>query len=197
MPQEIGPSSYLCDCGRRMDFFESTIREMKQDSLRRRSLLADGFGSEEHRIVFDGGVMVGIICPMSRQGTKKAGSTTGSRERTRVKRPGRRTGTKGPTKAELDRLVAEATVDCHDEEERACGFHAILESELELSFNTTILGVPVRVEGLELTPRGEIVARCVGQAKRQRIRLVDVPLPDPPPRGARWIAALRHWLHED
>jgi hypothetical protein len=41
-----------------------------------------------------------------------------------------------------------------------------------------------------------IVAVCRAGKHQQRIRLVDLPLPKPGPKGGKWIAAYRHWLHE-
>lgn len=31
------------------------------------------------------------------------------------------------------------------------------------------------------------------EGDRQTIHLLDLPLPEPPPEGAKWIAAYRHW----
>ena len=38
-----------------------------------------------------------------------------------------------------------------------------------------------------------IVAICVHGKHRQAIPILDLPLPDPPPQGAEWIAAYRRW----
>jgi hypothetical protein len=51
-----------------------------------------------------------------------------------------------PGKAELNEMVAEAIVDAHDEEEQVAGFFSILEEELAVPFETTVLGVAVTVE---------------------------------------------------
>jgi hypothetical protein len=40
---------------------------------------------------------------------------------------------------------------------------------------------------------GRIVADCVRGKHRQAIGILDLPLPEPPPQGAGWIAAYRHW----
>ena len=62
MPKEIFPSSYLCDCGHRSDFFENTIREAKAKSHKHRVRLGDS-EPDEHTIVFYKGEMIDIICP--------------------------------------------------------------------------------------------------------------------------------------
>lgn len=97
------------------------------------------------------------------------------------------------SKAELDRLADEATVDCHDESEQVCGLYTMIENNLAVPFETEVLGTAVVVERVELTERGEIVAVCRRGRRRQRISLLDLPLPSPPPAGAEWIAAYRHW----
>ena len=59
---------------------------------------------------------------------------------------------------------------------------------------TTVLGVAVTVERVDLTQREEIVALCRRAGVRQTVPLLDLPLPSPPPAGAQWIEAYRHWL---
>ena len=38
------------------------------------------------------------------------------------------------------------------------------------------------------------MAMCTRAGIRQRIRVLDLPQPKPPPVGAQWIEAYRHWL---
>jgi hypothetical protein len=94
---------------------------------------------------------------------------------------------------ELDALIAEATVDCYDEDEQVLGLYSVMVDELAVPFQTTVLGVAVTVEDLDLTGRGHIVARCSRGAIRQAILVLDLPLPTPPPPGAQWIEAYRRW----
>jgi len=42
----------------------------------------------------------------------------------------------------------------------------------------------------------DIVAVCRRGGERQAVRLLDLPLPSPPPAGSEWIAAYRHWSGE-
>ena len=95
--------------------------------------------------------------------------------------------------AALDRLVEEATVDCYDESEQATGLYTMIEENLAVPFETQVFGTAVVVEGIDITDRGGIVAVCRRGRERQRIGLLDLPLPSPPPAGAQWIAAYRHW----
>lgn len=100
---------------------------------------------------------------------------------------------RGLGKPELDALVEEATVDCYNEEEQLAGLFTMIEENLKLPFETTVLGLTVRVEEVDLTDRGEIVAICVRDRYRQSVPILDVTLPSPPPKGWEWIAAYRHW----
>ena len=93
----------------------------------------------------------------------------------------------------LDALVEEATVDYYDETEQAVGLVTMIEDHLELPFQTRVLGLEVAVVAVEQDDDGSAVAVCRRGRETQRISLLDLPLPSPPPKGAEWIAAYRHW----
>jgi hypothetical protein len=69
----------------------------------------------------------------------------------------------------------------------------MMEEHLALPFSAKILGVDVVVEKVDMTRSGQIVAICRRDKVRQRIGILDLPLPTPAPGGAEWIAAYRHW----
>jgi len=98
------------------------------------------------------------------------------------------------SKARLDELVEEAIVDCYNASEQVTGLYTMIEDNLAFPFATTVLGVPVTVERVQLTLRDEIVAVCRRAGIRQTVPLLDLPLPSPRPAGSEWIAAYRHWL---
>ncbi len=94
-----------------------------------------------------------------------------------------------PGKAELDALIEEAIVDAYSESEQRTGFYTMIEGDLGLPVETEVLGVRVTVERVDLADADEIVAvRCRG-SKRQKIPILDLPLPKPAPVGAEWIEA--------
>jgi hypothetical protein len=95
--------------------------------------------------------------------------------------------------AQLDALVEEATVDSSGEDEQVMGLYAMIADNLATPFLTAVLGVEVTVEDIDLTDRNSIVAHCSRGAFRQAIDVLDLPLPTPPPHGAEWIEAYRHW----
>ncbi|WP_326637566.1 calcium-binding protein [Streptosporangium sp. NBC_01755] len=98
------------------------------------------------------------------------------------------------SEAELDALVEEATVDAYDDDEQLSGFHVMLDEHLATPFQTMVLGVEVTVKKIDLYAGSGIVAVCVRGSYRQAIGILDLPLPDPPPRGSEWIEAYRHWV---
>lgn len=93
------------------------------------------------------------------------------------------------TPRQLDKLIEQATVDCYDEEEQASGFFTMIEENLALPFATRMLGIEVSVVAVEMDDDGCLKAVGEHGGKRQRIGLIDLPLPSPPPAGAEWIAA--------
>jgi hypothetical protein len=93
--------------------------------------------------------------------------------------------------AHLDKLIEEATVNCYNESEEIGGIFTMMEENLEVPFKTTILGLDVTVEGIDL--KETIVAVCRRGRARQRVPILDLPLPEPRPRGAEWIDAYRRW----
>jgi hypothetical protein len=95
--------------------------------------------------------------------------------------------------AKLDEMIEEATVDAYGESEQTVGFLTLLEDRLKLPFKTTVLGVEVTVERLDVTDDEQIVAVCSRGKSRQPVAILDLTLPDPPPEGAEWIEAFRRW----
>lgn len=96
------------------------------------------------------------------------------------------------SRSQLDALLEEATVDCYNDDEQLTGLFTMIEDNLALPFTTQVLGVEVTVRKVDLTG-DRILAICHRGRERQSIDILDLPLPDPPPSGAEWIAAYRHW----
>jgi len=85
-------------------------------------------------------------------------------------------------------------MDAYDESEQTVGFLTLIEDNLKLPFKTEVLGMEVQVEQIDMTDDDQLVAVCSRGNSRQRIPVLDLPLPDPPPEGAEWIEAFRRWL---
>jgi len=97
------------------------------------------------------------------------------------------------SKARLEELVEESTVDAYGECEQATGLFTMIEAHLALPFTTEVLGVEVTVVKVDLNDRDDVVAICKRGKERQSLSILDLPLPNPPPEGWEWIEAYRHW----
>jgi hypothetical protein len=51
----------------------------------------------------------------------------------------------------LRALIEEATVDAYNESEQAVGFYTMIEDNLELPFQTEVLGMEATVEAVDMT----------------------------------------------
>ncbi|HEX3905190.1 MAG TPA: calcium-binding protein [Polyangia bacterium] len=112
------------------------------------------------------------------------------------KAPTKKAGHRKPprlSKARLDEMIEEATVDAYGESEQATGWFTMFEEHLELPFETQVLGAIVTVTRIDLRGDDQINAICTRGRDRQPISLVDLPLPSPRPDGSEWIEAYRHW----
>jgi hypothetical protein len=98
-----------------------------------------------------------------------------------------------PSPRRLDALIEEATVDAYGESEQATAFLTALEEHLAPPFGATVLGEAVVVEKIDLSGADELIAICRRRGKRQKIRLLDLELPVPQPKGAEWVAAYHRW----
>ncbi|PSK66610.1 hypothetical protein B0E53_01410 [Micromonospora sp. MH33] len=94
--------------------------------------------------------------------------------------------------AALEAMIEEATADTDGHEDERAGLSAMIEEHLAVPFTTTVLCVEVTVRQVELTA-DSIAAVCARGRHRQRVGLLDLPLPTPAPDGAGWIDAYRHW----
>ena len=97
------------------------------------------------------------------------------------------------SKARLAEMIEEATVDAYGESEQTTGWFTMIDQNLAVPFETTVLGVPVTVERIDLNASEQIVAVCRRGRDRQALPILDLPIPSPPPEGTEWIEAYREW----
>jgi hypothetical protein len=62
-------------------------------------------------------------------------------------------------------------------------FFTMIEEHLALPFAVKVLGVDAKVEKVDMTPDGQIVAICRRGKTRQKIPILNLPLPTPAPAG--------------
>ena len=90
-------------------------------------------------------------------------------------------------------MIEEATVDAYGESEQTTGWFTMIDDNLAIPFEVTVLGAPVVVERVDLTANDQIVAICVRGPHRQVIAIVDLPRPASLPHGWQWVEAYQLW----
>lgn len=107
--------------------------------------------------------------------------------------PARHKPERGPSRARLEQMIEDATVDCYNESEECTGIFEMIHEHLDIPFVTTVLGVAVTVTAVDITDDDQIVAICRRGRNVLRVALLELPMPDPRPGGAEWVDAYRHW----
>ncbi len=99
----------------------------------------------------------------------------------------------------LDTLLAEATVDCYDNEEEFMGVLCALEGNLNFPLQAKALGEPVEVIGLDDERSGlrrGILARVRKGGREYSVALAELEFADLDPVSAEWLDAYRYWSGE-
>lgn len=95
---------------------------------------------------------------------------------------------------ELDTLIDEITVDCHDEDEQLTGFEAAFDEDANFPCPGTIAGEEVEVLHVgQSNGRRELIATCKRAGRRYDIALLDIDI-HADPATSRLLAAYRRWL---
>lgn len=98
-----------------------------------------------------------------------------------------------PSRTDIKSLIEEATVDAYGDAEQRTGFYTMLEEHLDMPFDVAILGDRTTVARIDMAADEQIVAICKRGRFKHAIRVLDLPLPSPPPACAEWIEAYRRW----
>ena len=94
---------------------------------------------------------------------------------------------------QLDQLIDEITVDCHDGVEQLMGFESAFDEEANFPCPVTVVGAPVKILHIGRGGcRRELIATCERAGKRYEIALLDVDIHDDP-NIARLLAGYRRW----
>ncbi len=94
---------------------------------------------------------------------------------------------------QLDDLIAEITVDCHDDDEALMGFEIAFEEQVRFPVSGTVVGDDVQVISVGRGDgRRELVATCERAGRRYHVALLDVDLRDAD--ATRLVAAYHRWL---
>jgi hypothetical protein len=97
------------------------------------------------------------------------------------------------SKAKLTEMIQQATADAYGESEQVTGWFTMIEENLAVPFKTTVVGVQVIVQRIDLDRSDQIIAVCRSGCARQSLSILDLRLPTSLPDGAEWIEAYRRW----
>jgi hypothetical protein len=84
-------------------------------------------------------------------------------------------------------------LDCYNQSEQATVLYTMIEENLQVPFETEVLGVPITVTGFDITEDDQNLAICKRGTLRHKLPILELPLPTPRPAGSEWIEAYRHW----
>jgi hypothetical protein len=105
----------------------------------------------------------------------------------------------GQDLADLDRLIAEITVDAHGDDEQLSAFHQAFKDGVVLPCDAFVIGEPVSVVAFDYdgNQRRGLTARCRREDGSEHVVAAsEVALP-PRLSGTRLLAAYRKWLGLD
>lgn len=99
-----------------------------------------------------------------------------------------------PTRHELDSLIDEITVDCHDEDEQLQGFENAFDEDATFPCPATVIGEPVQILHVgHANGRRELIATCQRHGRRYELALLDIDI-NGDPATSRLLAAYRRWV---
>jgi hypothetical protein len=95
---------------------------------------------------------------------------------------------------ELDSMIDEITVDCHDEYEQLTAFETAFDEDAGFPCPGTIIGENVEVLSVTANDnRRELIAACQRGGHRYEVALLDITI-DADSTTSRLLAAYRRWV---
>ena len=94
---------------------------------------------------------------------------------------------------ELDELIADITIDAHDEDEALMGFENAFDETGCLPCPATAIGEHIEILSVSTTNgRHELIATCQHAGRRHQIALLDTHI-NPHQPASTLLAAYRRW----
>ncbi|MCA1697820.1 MAG: hypothetical protein LC790_02515 [Actinobacteria bacterium] len=95
---------------------------------------------------------------------------------------------------ELDRLIAEITIDAYDEDEALQAFENAFDEDAHFPLPATVIGEQIDVLSIgQANGRRELIATCTRDGHRYDIALIDIAI-HADPNVSRLLAAYHRWL---
>lgn len=101
------------------------------------------------------------------------------------------------SRARMEELIEEGTIDCYDDGEAIAGMEASVQDGVVCPFGAKVSGETIKVLRLESAKRGVgIDAVYQHKRKRCRVNLASLEFVEPLPEGFDWIEAYFVFLQE-
>lgn len=98
-------------------------------------------------------------------------------------------------KRRFEKMIAEATTDCHDEEEVFSGWASTLEDNLPLPLKCFVFGEEAVLVGVDMNEGGGAVLGVVQKSKKKaRVPIQDIQVKDKTTKSLEWIEAYRYYI---
>jgi len=95
---------------------------------------------------------------------------------------------------DLDNLISEITVHCHDEDEQLTAFETAFDEDANFPCPGTVIGEDVEVLDVgQSGNRRELTATCQRSGRRHEVALLDVDI-HADPATTQLLAAYRRWI---
>lgn len=95
---------------------------------------------------------------------------------------------------ELDNLIDEITVDCHDEDEQLTAFETAFDEDASFPCPGIVIGENIEVLSVSTSNnRRELIATCQRGGRRYEVALLDISLQADPTTSCL-LAAYRRWI---
>lgn len=94
---------------------------------------------------------------------------------------------------DLDELIAEITIDCHDDDEQLTAFKDAFD-DADLPCPANIVGQEIEILTAGISDnRRELIATCRRDGRTYQVALLDIDLNPADPTTSSLLAAYRRW----
>ncbi len=101
------------------------------------------------------------------------------------------------SEAELDKMIAEATVDCYDEHEAFMGVVYYLSGKMSFPFRAKWLGDAVKVIGIDDEESGyekEVIAQVITEEDKYTVGLNELESVPDDTRNSKYLEMYKYWI---
>jgi len=98
-------------------------------------------------------------------------------------------------KRKFEKMAAEATTDCYNEEEAFSGWASTLEDNLQLPLKCFVFGEEATLIGIDMNEgSGAVLGVIQKNKKKVRVPIQDIKIKDKTTKSLEWIEAYRYYI---